>query len=519
VIFSRRFALITAAAVLGISACGDPNAQTATSSPSSLPKISIGAAGANASTARGGAESTSIAAGDDYAFGWPIEFVYDGEFPTLATEGTVWQFPAGFQPDVETVRKIADVFGVQGELTELPDDQGGGWVVGPSDYSGPAITVSTDGMGSWWYSAPSTVEDSGCVLYDPAVDVAPGAPTDTPVDPAVTEAAPCPAPQPPVNVPDKEAAKQKAAELLAAMGVSTDGLEWDIYADEWGASVTAFTMLEGLRSGATYSFGFGAEGATTWASGYLAAPQKVGDYPLVGCEAGVARLNDETSQWLYSSPILARGDQAVTEQAGAGVETQPAEAIPADTAVAVPETVAQPDEPQPTDPQGAEKTIVTLSECKIDRTMVYGDDGTVWLLPAYSFSTSDDGSYSVIAVDDSFISRPETPQVEEPTVETLAPSPGPAGPVGPPEVGPPNIDPPSEGTPIDVPAPIDQAVAAEALTGLSEKEAEVVANKNGWTLRVVTRDGESLSSTADYSPTRVNVAVEDGAVTAVESIG
>ncbi len=530
-IFSRRFALITAAVVLGISACGDPDSQTATSSPSSLPKISIGAGGANASTARGGAESTSIAVGDDARLGWPVQYVYDGEYPTLAPDGTVWQFPAGFQPDAEAVRKIAAAFGVQGELAELPEDQGGGWIIGPSDYSGPAINVSKDGLGSWWFSAPGEIDERECISIiepldvdptaDPAVDGAPGASVDSAIAPD-TDVAPCPAPEPPANVPDKEAAKQKATELLGSLGVGAEGLEWEAYADEWGASVTAFTMLEGLRSGATYSFGFGAEGAVTWASGYMAEPQQVGDYPLVGCEAGVARLNDESSQWMYSSPVVARGDEAVSRkvepngQPETQPETQPAEALPADTVANDSEPIA-PDQPAPTDPQGAEPTVVTLSNCAIDRTMVYGDDGGAWLLPAYRFDTSDGGSYTVIAIDDSFITRPAMPDVGAPEgggVETVAPQP-----VEPPELGPPNIDPPSEGAPTDLPAPVDQAVAADALAGLSEKEAEVVANKNGWTLRVVTRDGESFSATADYSPARVNVAVDGGNVTAVESIG
>jgi hypothetical protein len=38
-------------------------------------------------------------------------------------------------------------------------------------------------------------------------------------------------------------------------------------------------------------------------------------------------------------------------------------------------------------------------------------------------------------------------------------------------------------------------------------------------MRVSERDGVSLPVTADYSPTRANVAVTDGVVTAVLSIG
>ena len=50
-------------------------------------------------------------------------------------------------------------------------------------------------------------------------------------------------------------------------------------------------------------------------------------------------------------------------------------------------------------------------------------------------------------------------------------------------------------------------------------EAAKVAEGNGWGFRVVRADGVDFAVTADYSPTRVNVELTQGVVTAIVSIG
>ena len=55
--------------------------------------------------------------------------------------------------------------------------------------------------------------------------------------------------------------------------------------------------------------------------------------------------------------------------------------------------------------------------------------------------------------------------------------------------------------------------------GLEEDEAAKVAEGNGWGFRVVRADGVDFAVTADYSPTRVNVELTQGVVTAIVSIG
>ena len=57
------------------------------------------------------------------------------------------------------------------------------------------------------------------------------------------------------------------------------------------------------------------------------------------------------------------------------------------------------------------------------------------------------------------------------------------------------------------------------LVGLSEADAKARAKQDGCTVRVVERDGEPLPATMDFNPKRVNVAVTDGKVTAIQGVG
>ena len=60
---------------------------------------------------------------------------------------------------------------------------------------------------------------------------------------------------------------------------------------------------------------------------------------------------------------------------------------------------------------------------------------------------------------------------------------------------------------------------AREVLGRSADEAERLAEDNGCHLRVVERDGQSQPVTKDLRFDRINVAVRDGVVTRVASIG
>ena len=470
-----------------------------------------------------------------------ITFVFDGDGSAVGSTGSAWTLPSGGTPDRARIEKLAALLGVEGELRDVPADQGGGWMIGAADYSTATLMVSTDGMLSWWFNpAPSTAVSSvECIYVDPAIDVVP-LDTDAPAttageeNPAVEETlvggdaavAPpdgsCEAPLPPANVPDEAAATAKAKQLFADMGYDNSSYDYEVYADEWGANVTAYLLLNGMRSPLSLSVGFGAESSVTWASGSLATPVPAGEYPLVGVDGGVVRLNDESGQWggYWGGPMaMARMEttagsvEVAADSAGSdvgsgsvAVSESSTEPVSIDSPVCDPAVDCVDEMPE------LEPITVTLTGVKMGLTMIWAADNTIWLLPAYEFSADDGGMYTVIAVDDSFIQLPapyptDTIPVDTMPVETV----------------------PGETVPVETVLPTDtvvvddsQAAAEEvgkSIVGLPIEEATTVAEAAGFLVRVTTLDGVGQAMTDDFRTNRLNVAVENGVVTGIDNIG
>jgi hypothetical protein len=529
---SRRFAFAAAAVLLGLSACGDGGSTTTSGSTPAVIHIGASANGGGAKVAASEASDRMMMPYQD------ITYVYDGTFPDLGTTAPAWTLPAGTEVDEARVAALAKLLGVEGEVRPLAADMGGGWMVGAQDYTTSNLTVSADGMLSWWFNPmPVTTPGVGCayagsegVAVDPAVapDAATVLPETTVPETLLPETiAPdatiperlCEDPEPPVGVPSKDEALSKGKALFTDMGYDVSQFEFDTYADEWGANITAYRMLGGHRSPLQMSVGFGENASVTWASGTLAEPQPAADYPLVSGDEALQRLNDQSGMWAwYGGPgIMAKGGIAVdaaatTATAGAPTaiaeETKPAIAPPETLATVPGDSVT--DDPQVIDPIPVESlpplepVTVHLNAMRLDVTMVWADDGTIWLLPAYTFTGADGGEYTILAVDDSFIDTPDPVPVETTPVDTAVPG----------------SDVPAETVPVDTTARaliVDQA--SEALVGLTLDEATKVAEGNGWTVRVSVLDGEVQIGTMDLQPNRANLAVENGIVTAVDSIG
>ena len=216
------------------------------------------------------------------AFMPTTEFVYEGELPALDGPAASWFFPAGQQPDLDRIARARCIAGCRGMSSSPVTDQGGGWAVGPEDYSAAVLSVGSDGMLTWYLSgAPSAIglgcvsppgvadvatSDSGSGKSGVAVDVAPitdpgPAPETTLVEGTVApDVVPndCTMPRPPVGVPTKDEALAKAKQLFAEWGYDVDSYQFDdAYADEWGASVNAYLLLDGMKAPVTLSAGFG----------------------------------------------------------------------------------------------------------------------------------------------------------------------------------------------------------------------------------------------------------------------
>lgn len=544
---SRRFALAATAIVFGLSSCGDAGSTTSTSGNPAVIHI-----GANS----GG----KVAAGDAERAAMPyfanITYVFDGAYPDLGTSGPSWSLPTGVTPDLAKVKALAALLGVEGDVTTLPTDQGGGWMVGPRDYSAATLTVSADGMLSWWYNPdPGTVgvgwgcAEPGGKVVDPSETTGGGTDSssgstgatsgsggqavtpDTAVAPPVDTVVvppdqPCTPPPPPANVPTKDQAIAKAKELLTSLGVDPASFDFQAYGDEYSASVMASLVLDGHTTAIQYNIGYGENGAVTWASGSFAQPVKGADYPIVSVEAALARLNDDSGRWMWfgGAPGVMTADVAngaaktsgtgTSPDVGAPVPAAVSEAVAGGAAVdAMPIAPCDSTTPDCTVPVPEEITV-HFNAVKLDTTMIWAADGTIWLLPAYTFSSADGGQYTVVAVDEAFldIPSPTTPD----TVAPGDPGTAPGGTVVSPPID--TVAPGDTTVPV-MPDPVSIDVATKLLVGLSVDEATKVADGNGWTVRISTLDGEAQMLTADYSPLRINLNVQGGVVLAIDSVG
>jgi phosphoglycolate phosphatase-like HAD superfamily hydrolase len=67
--------------------------------------------------------------------------------------------------------------------------------------------------------------------------------------------------------------------------------------------------------------------------------------------------------------------------------------------------------------------------------------------------------------------------------------------------------------------PPEAVFDATAIVGDTVKDATAAASAKGCSVRVVVEDGKPLAATQDFRPDRVNVVVEDGVVTKIDSLG
>lgn len=432
------------------------------------------------------------------AFGGYVYEVGDG-LPALPTADTGYEFPAEATVDAAAVAELASALGVVGDPVPGTGRDGDGalWRVGPDDGSAPSVTVIDDGQLSWYYSSAWALQ--------PGIEPCEAVISE---DGEVTEER-CPEPVVPEGVPTAAEAEQRVAELLTELGVDRESVEFETYADEWSASVTVWSSRDGIRWPMASGFGFGADAALMWANGYLAEPVPAGPYPLVDLETAIARLDEQGRWWggLSTTPLPV---DDVTGDETTGDET---------TGDDVTGEESTGDQPLPTEPGEPgefvepEPIVATLVDVRADLWWVWDTDGTVWLLPAYTFTDTEGIDHTVPAVTDEFIT------FADPLVD---PMPMPVEPLDPVIVDPAPAENGDDGdaAPGDPLEPIDpEAPEVAGIVGSSVDDATAQLEADGLSLRVARLDGEDLALTMDFVPTRVNVAVEADTVVEIVSVG
>jgi len=468
-------------ATLGLiaTACGDdPDA----SGPPVL-VVTGGSGGApNASADMAAIEESKMGA----PYPYQMRFVAGADLPALDSDAKSYTLSAGSY-SADDVTAIASVFGVSGDVVELGADVGGGYRIGSEDGSTDSLWASGDASGYWYFSPKydESMMSRGCT-----VAVSPdGTVSSEPVE--------CETPEPPANVPSEDEARSLFATMVSDMGLDADDMVLETYADEWSASVYGYLLIDGVRSPLTVNVGFGGEGAVTWASGFLGDIVSGAEYPRIGTTAGLERLNDQLNYPLVRGDAgkaindVAVSNMGVGEVAPATVITPPTEPV-ADGAIVGVTGTDVPSTDAPVELEMLEVTIVAVEE---ELVMLYGQDGSIYLVPGYSFIAAEDEygytpRHTVSALPDEYVQQAEPIAVEPAVIE-------------------PAIDPAVD--------PSDAMIAdvdAAALVGSSEAEALELAKTNGWEARVVSRDGEDFPITMDYRGDRVNLTIVDDVVTA-----
>jgi hypothetical protein len=439
-----------AAAALLLAACGSDDAGGATST-------TVVAAAADQAGSAGATEPApptaegKVAAADSMMVFQPAEYVYEGDMPVLDGPAGAWRWLPGRTPSPEQIAAAAAVFGVAGDVIAQPADMGGGWAVGTE--GSPRLTVSEDAQGSWSFMGETTplCMDDVAVASEPSTGAAEPTDAASPVTPDAQAADSAPADPStvsppdtavppdtvacvePVGIPTADEARVAATELLQSLGLDPNAYAITADSQAWGAWVDARLLLDGIATPVVTSFGFGAEGALTFAAGQLLAPESAGPFERTGTAAALEQLRED--QFRSYSPA---GDPAATDM----VPLPATEPVDPDTPASAPaEDTPSVDAGDATEAQAPEGTTTPSEPVKVVLTgveagwwMVWADDGMVWLLPGYDFITDHDER----------ISAPAVAQLDMPVVETMTgtvePQPGAGEAPAEPDIAPPLND-------------------------------------------------------------------------------
>ncbi len=344
-------------------------------------------------------------------FGGRTVFTAAG-LPDDAGTAHAWAFDGASVFSAETAARIATALGVSGD----PTLQWGSWTVGPTDGSGPSVTLQPDGTAGVSYydptrdpwsctvsapdqpgtgaadgSAADGATASGAATLDGSTDVPsvgaidPGLLEQEQVDPSFSATiAPCdPAAAP---APTGDAALGQVRDLLTLLGVDPAGFEIvveDTGDDTRSSQVTANQVVDGQRTGLAWSFTL-VDGGVQSLYGFLAPLVDLGEYPVVGAATAVDRLGDPrfgpSSGGVMPLARAEATDGAVTDDSVASDDpTVPTTAAPG---AAISWPVQQ----------------VTITGARLGVTQVVQADGAALLVPAYELTGDDGSTWSVVAV-------------------------------------------------------------------------------------------------------------------------
>ncbi|WP_400999575.1 hypothetical protein [Agromyces sp. GXQ0307] len=341
---------------------GAATGMTTNLADAAAPPISLqGQAGAGTTeggpVAPGAAADSRIAGAGAADLSYPYGFGRNAFHASgLSTEGgtaAAYAFDAPAASDPAAIAALAAALGVEGEPV-LAD---GAWTVGPSDGSAPTLWVSLDGTMSFSYSDPG-------------------------LDPWVCEEGSdvC---EPSGEIPSEQVAIDALRQVLADAGRDPGAYEYS--SETWEGAVTrtatAWPVVDGQRIDTGWSVEVTNDGLYS-AYGGLAELVPLGDYAVVSEQEAFERLSDPRFGAQMTIMPFAVREQVSDEIAEWVPPTAPPAVPTAGTSLAWP------------------VNDVEIVEARLGLASQWQPDGSVLVVPAYEFTDSEGGAWSVIAVAD-----------------------------------------------------------------------------------------------------------------------
>lgn len=327
------------------------------------------------------------------------------------------------------------------------------YVVGAEDGSAPSITITWSGTGNWWYSNPSAY---------PVVCAEPGVIGDDVPEERIAE---CTEVTPPSSgsAPSEAEARELAAAIFAAGGLSVSAADVTVHSDEWQTTATANLVVGGVLTALDWSVSWAPSGEIQWASGHSIRVVERGEFGTVSPRDAVERLADwrwgaapgpdyqggmtffaaDTSvssgdarlEGAVSEPPVEPsppGEQPVkpqpSEEPVAPVEpTEPAEpSEPSEpTEPSEPVVPVEPGEPvEPTEPieepsveplpveeplptEEPETVTVTIDRAEATLLLMWDVNGNAWLVPGFAVEMPEGWWSGVVSLVEGVITLPE----------------------------------------------------------------------------------------------------------------
>lgn len=294
--------------------------------------------------------------------------------------------------------KLAKALGVKGAVR---GEQGGGWSVGDTGKegvvtsTGGAMYVSKGGSFSMYWSFPLSSSGGGCSV-PPSEPVSPDKPVAT--DGASGSSVACDESAPnttttvrPATAPTKEEAQKIATDAMTSGGVDLHDPKITVEPlDDSGFNVRFHPTFDGQTVEGFEAFVTVDNTKTiTGANGYLGSADSLGSYDLATLQRAVDRLNES-----MSAPYATDGR-----------ETLDAVAPPPDAATSSGPAIA---EPTPGGTDEGEPTVITLTKVEVGQMLQGDSQGSLFLVPAYLFTSDNGDLVTAAAADDKYIEKPTT---------------------------------------------------------------------------------------------------------------